>query len=208
MTPARPAVVLWDADGVLQTVPRGWEHTMRPVVEGHVDDVERFLVEAFEAEAPALRGEVEWTDQLRLLLDRWGIPQLHDRAIEVWFTILPVRESWDLVRAVRERGIACHLASNQTRERAEHMRTEIGYDELLDGCFFSWELRVAKPQPDYFLRVLDELGVAAADALFVDDNPVNVEEAAALGLRALCWNDRQDVGLLRAWLVEQGALPA
>ena len=58
MTPrTTPSAVLWDADGVLQTVPRGWEHTMRPVVEGHVEDVDRFLVEAFEAEAPSLRGE-------------------------------------------------------------------------------------------------------------------------------------------------------
>ena len=206
MSPHRPSVVLWDADGVLQTVPRGWEHTMRPVVEGHVDDVERFLAEAFEAEAPALRGEVEWADQLSVLLERWGIPELHDRAIEVWFTILPVRESRELVREVRARGIACHLASNQTRERARHMSAEVGYDELLDGCFFSWELGVAKPDAAYFTRVLDELGVAPAATLFVDDNPVNVRAAEALGIRSLCWNDREDVSVLRAWLCTEGAL--
>jgi putative hydrolase of the HAD superfamily len=206
VSPHAPRVVLWDADGVLQTVPRGWEHTMRPVVEGHVEDVDRFLVEAFEAEAPALRGEVEWSDQLTVLLERWGIPELHERAIEVWFTILPVPESRALVREVRARGIACHLASNQTRERAEHMSAEVGNADLLDGCFFSWELGVAKPQPEYFERVLGELRVAAHDALFVDDNPVNVEAASRLGLRALCWNDRQDAGLLRDWLVAEGAL--
>jgi putative hydrolase of the HAD superfamily len=201
-----PAVVLWDADGVLQTVPRGWEHTMRPVVEGHVEDVDRFLVEAFEAEAPSLRGEVPWTVQLTALLERWGVPELHQPALDAWFTILPVGEVWDLVRRVRARGVACHLASNQDRTRAEHMTHEIGYAGLLDGCFYSWELGVAKPQAEFFGRILGELGVAAEQALFVDDNPVNVDAARILGLRALCWNDREDLGLLQDWLVEQGAL--
>lgn len=201
-----PAVVLWDADGVLQTVPRGWEHTMRPVVEGHVEDVDRFLVEAFEAEAPSLRGEVPWTRQLTALLERWGVPELHQPALDAWFTILPVTEVWDLVREVRARGIPCHLASNQDRTRAEHMRDEIGYAGLLDGCFFSWALGVAKPDPAFFHRVLGELGLEPEEALFVDDNPVNVQEATALGLRSLCWNDREDLGTLRSWLVEHGAL--
>ena len=201
-----PAVVLWDADGVLQTVPRGWEHTMRPVVQGHVEDVDRFLVEAFEAEAPSLRGEVPWTRQLTALLERWGVPELHQPALDAWFTILPVAEAWDLVREVRSGGIACHLASNQDHTRAAHMREEIGYAGLLDGCFFSCALGVAKPDPAFFERILGELGLAPAQALFVDDNPVNVQEATALGLRALCWNDREDLGILRSWLAEQGAL--
>ena len=212
MSPSRtaelPAVVLWDADGVLQTVPRGWEHTMRPVVEGHVEDVERFLVEAFEAEAPSLRGEVPWTVQLAALLERWGVPELHQPALDAWFTILPVPEAWDLVRRVRARAVPCHLASNQDRTRAEHMTHQVGYADLLDGCFYSCELGVAKPQPEFFGRILGELGVAAEQTLFVDDNPVNVDAARSLGLRALCWNDREDVGLLQHWLVEQGALEA
>jgi putative hydrolase of the HAD superfamily len=201
-------VVLWDADGVLQTVPPGWEHTMRPVVQGHVEDVDRFLVEAFEAEAPSLRGEVSWSRQLTALLERWGVPELHQPALDAWFTILPVTEVWDLVREVRARGIACHLASNQDRTRAEHMRDEIGYAGLLDGCFFSCELGVAKPDPAFFHRILDQLGLEPAQTLFVDDNPANVREATALGMRALCWNDREDLGTLRSWLVEQGALTA
>jgi putative hydrolase of the HAD superfamily len=203
----RPAAVLWDADGVLQTVPRGWEHTMRPVVEGHVEDVERFLVEAFEAEVPSLRGEVPWTQQLGALLDRWGVPHLHDRAIEVWFTILPVTPVRELVRRVRAGGARCHLASNQDRTRAEHMDAELGYRELLDSCYYSHALGVAKPDPAFFTAILGDLGLDPDLVLFVDDNPVNVEVAARLGLRSLCWNDREDVTRLEAWLRGEGALP-
>jgi putative hydrolase of the HAD superfamily len=206
MSLPRPSVVLWDADGVLQTVPRGWEHTMRPVVEGQVPDVEQFIEEAFEAERPSLRGEVPWSQQLSTLLERWEVPHLHQRALEVWFTIDPVPGAWDLVRRTRLAGVGCHLASNQDRSRAEHMTQELGYDELLDGCYFSWALGVAKPDPAFFSVILRDLGVEPGVALFVDDNPVNVEVAARLGLRALCWNDREEIGVLEAWLEEQGAL--
>jgi putative hydrolase of the HAD superfamily len=179
---------------------------MRPVVEGHVDDVEAFLVEAFEAEAPSLRGEVPWSRQLTDLLERWGVPELHDRALEVWFTIIPVTGSRDLVRRVRLGGTGCHLASNQDRTRAEHMVTEVGYDELLDGCFFSCFLGIAKPEPAFFRAILDELALVPEQVLFVDDNPVNVAAAEGLGIRSLCWNDREDLDLLESWLRGQGAL--
>ena len=201
-----PAAVLWDADGVLQTVPRGWEHTMRPVVEGHVEDVEAFLVEAFEAEAPSLRGEVPWADQLTALLERWGVPELHDRAIEAWFTILPVEPARALVRRVRAGGVACHLASNQDRTRAERMDTVLGYADLLDRRFYSCNLGVAKPDPAFFEAVLAVLGLGPGDVLFVDDNPVNVRTAAALGVRSSCWNDREDPARLEEWLRSHGAL--
>lgn len=201
-----PAAVLWDADGVLQTVPRGWEHTMRPVVEGHVEDVETFLAEAFEAERPALRGETTWESQLTVLLERWSVPHLHRRAMEVWFAIHPVPQTWDVVREVRARGVACHLASNQADTRAQHMTTHVGYDDLLERRFYSHELGVAKPDPAFFTTILDRLALEPGEVLFVDDNPANTGAAHALGIRSLRWDERQDVALLRDWLRDQGAL--
>ncbi len=65
--------VLWDADGVLQHRPDGWEASMRPAVGHLVDDVEGFLAEAFGRSGPALRVEVRWLEVLPVLLERWGI---------------------------------------------------------------------------------------------------------------------------------------
>ena len=56
--------MLWDADGVLQHLPAGWEASMRPVVGHLVDDVDGFLAEAFEAERPALAGQARWVEVL------------------------------------------------------------------------------------------------------------------------------------------------
>ena len=151
--------VLWDADGVLQHLPAGWEASMRPVVGHLVDDVEGFLAEAFAAERPALTGDARWVEVLPVLLEKWGIADSYDDALRVWLTIEPVAETRELVTALRASGVRCYLATNQDEHRGRHMHENLGYAELFDDTFYSYELRVAKPDPAYFRAVLDRLAL-------------------------------------------------
>lgn len=189
--------VLWDADGVLQHLPAGWEASMRPVVGHLVDDVEAFLAEAFAAERPALTGEARWLEVLPELLERWGIADSYDDALRVWLTIEPVAETRELVASLRDAGVHCFLATNQDEHRGRHMHENLGYAELFDDTFYSYELGVAKPDPSYFRAVLDRLGMPAGDVLFVDDNPANVASAREVGLRAEQWHVTDGIELLR-----------
>jgi putative hydrolase of the HAD superfamily len=61
-----------------------------------------------------------------------------------------------------------------------------------------------KPDADYFEHVLETIGIEARQALFVDDNAVNVAAAQRVGLVA-----RRAIGPqgVRAVLVELGLLP-
>jgi putative hydrolase of the HAD superfamily len=184
---------LWDADGVLQHLPAGWEASMRPVVEGHIEDVPAFLAEAVELERPALLGEVSWLDVLPGLLERWGLAHLYEDALRVWLTIVPQAEVRETVTALRAQGVRCYLATNQTEHRGRYMAENLGYDGLLDGAFWSYELGLAKPDPAFFTTVLDLLGLEADQVLFVDDSLRNVEAARSVGLAAEHWH--VDVGL-------------
>ena len=194
---ATVAAVLWDADGVLQHLPEGLEASMRPVVGHLVDDVEGFLAEAFAAERPALAGDARWLEVLPGLLEKWGIADAHDDALRVWLTIEPVVETREIVERLRAAGVRCYLATNQDEHRGRHMHTTLGYDELFDGCFYSYELRVAKPDPAYFVTVLDRLGLPGDAVLFVDDNAANVEAARSVGLRAEQWHVQDGVAALQ-----------
>ena len=198
--------VLWDADGVLQHLPAGWEASMRPVVDGHVDDLPAFLSEAFELERPALLGQVSWLDVLPGLLERWGVPHLYDDALRVWLTIVPHAEVREVVSALRARGVRCYLATNQTEHRGRYMAENLGYDGLLDGAFWSYELGVAKPDPAFFTTILDRLGLEAAEVLFVDDSLRNVEAARSVGLAAEHWHVDDGLPALEA-LLRGHALP-
>ena len=196
--------VLWDADGVLQHLPAGWEASMRPVVGHLVDDVDGFLAEAFEAERPALAGRARWVEVLPVLLERWGLADSYDDAMKVWLTIEPVVETQDLVRALRGRGIRCCLATNQDEHRGRHMQATFAYADLFDATFYSYELGVAKPDPGYFTAILDRLDAPADRVLFVDDNRANVEAARTVGLHAEQWHVDDGQPALRDHLARYG----
>src|SRR5690606_18358965 len=49
----------------------------------------------------------------------------------------------------------------------------------------SYEVALAKPEPEIYRLTLNRLGVLPGDTLFVDDRPENIEAAAALGIRTL-----------------------
>jgi HAD superfamily hydrolase (TIGR01509 family) len=56
--------------------------------------------------------------------------------------------------------------------------------EHFDHVTLSWDLKCVKPDPAIYRHAVDGLGVAAADALFIDGKEVNVEGARAAGLPA------------------------
>ena len=173
---------------------------MRPVVEGHLTDLDGFLAEAFEAERPALLGQASWLDILPVLLERWGVPHLYDKALQVWLTIVPQPGVRDLVAAMRVEGVRCYLATNQTEHRGRYMVENLGYDALLDGAFWSYELGLAKPDPAFFTTILQQVGLEAGEVLFVDDSVRNVVAARSVGLGAAHWHVDHGLPALRELL--------
>ena len=198
------STVLWDADGVLQRTPTGFEESMRPALRGRVDDVEGFMAEAFTAERPALTGDVRWLDVLPGLLERWGIPEAYDDLVRVWLTIEAVPGTHEIVRALRAQGIRCCLATNQDVVRGTFMQDDLGYGHLLDEAFYSYEMKVAKPDPAYFTTILARVGEEPERVLFIDDSLRNVEAARQVGLAAEHWAHGDGLDALRDRLAHHG----
>ncbi len=57
--------------------------------------------------------------------------------------------------------------------------------EPFDVTVFSAEVGMRKPDPRYYQWILDRLGVAAEEAVFIDDYPPNIEAAKRIGLKAI-----------------------
>jgi HAD superfamily hydrolase (TIGR01509 family) len=181
-----PQAVLFDADGVLQgTAP--WREDLTEAVEP-TDEVrhEQLLDDLAKAEGPAtMTGEAELEPELGTVLDRYDEVDLEpEDVIEAWDAIELHTDVVEGVRALAGRGLVLALTTNQNAPRAAWMRANLPYDELFDAQFYSCEIGLAKPDPEYFLQVLRTLGVRPEDALFLDDTPANVESAARLGIRA------------------------
>jgi HAD superfamily hydrolase (TIGR01509 family) len=83
---------------------------------------------------------------------------------------------------LRSRGILTALVSNcadTTRPLLDHL----GVIPLVDAVVLSCEVGSMKPYPEIYVTALEELGVAAVDALFIDDQPAFCVGAEAIGVR-------------------------
>lgn len=92
------------------------------------------------------------------------------------------------VRALRGR-YRTALCTNNAREYGDVWRTTIPVDELFDAIVDSCEVGARKPEPAYFERALEVVGVPATRAVFLDDMACNVEGARAMGIRAILVTD-------------------
>lgn len=80
---------------------------------------------------------------------------------------------------------------------------ELGLHGAFDHYFLSHRIGMLKPDEDIFRHVLDVLGVAPAELLFLDDNQLNVDGARALGIDA---HLAQGLDQARALLIARGLL--
>lgn len=199
-----PLAVLFDADGLLQHPKAGWVDRLAAY---DTDDGEGFLEDLWEAEAPALRGEETLRDGLLRLLRARGLDEGRvDELADLWDNIEVDEDAWQVVRDVRAAGITTCLATNQ-QEHRKGLMLDLGYADLVDTAFFSCDLRAAKPDPEYFERILVHLGIEPRDAarvVFLDDVEANVEAAASVGLTALRHDPDTGAANLRALLRSVG----
>jgi putative hydrolase of the HAD superfamily len=181
--------VLWDADGVLQVLPPFDSMWTFLATESRT----ALLAEVFGDLPAALTGRLDMSRHVDAAVERHGLGA-HREAIRAVFGQLdPVPEGRAALAAVRRGGTACVLATNQDTLRAACMRPV--YEPLVDRCYFSAEIGLAKPDPAYFAHIVADLGIAADELLFVDDGRENVAAARAAGLGAEWWHHDAGVPL-------------
>lgn len=173
--------LLLDADGVLQWPTPGWLEKWRPFARG---DLEGFMAEMFAVELPALRGEEPLQESVERFLRETGRdPGAVDEICSPWRMIDLFEPAFDLIAQIRAAGVEVYLASNQQQFRRDVM-LDLGYADHFDGLFFSCDLGVAKPDPDYFRAILRELDRGPEGVVFIDDRHDNVAAAATVGISA------------------------
>jgi len=93
-------------------------------------------------------------------------------------------DSVQFLAGLRASGMAIALVSNcgdSTRALLDYL----GVIPLADAVVLSCEVGSMKPSPDIYLTALEDLGVVAADAVMIDDQPSFCAGAEAVGVRAI-----------------------
>jgi len=85
---------------------------------------------------------------------------------------------------LRSHGVLTALVSN-CADTTRSLLTELEIIPLVDAVVLSCEVGSMKPYPEIYVTALEELGVAAVDAVFIDDQPTFCVGAEAVGVRPI-----------------------
>lgn len=117
----------------------------------------------------------------------------------MWTTQNDTMLAW--AERLKARGILIGILSNMGDNVLASVERTFTWPRRFDVCVWSYQHRMAKPEPAIYRLTLEELGTRAGETLFLDDRKVNVEAAAALGMRAMQFSTVEN---LREQLVAQG----
>jgi len=152
-------------------------------------------------------GELDAADYWRLvgLRDETLLDQVLAAEAEAWAR--PNRPLAGWIPRLKAAGFRTAILSNVPREQWLHVARF--YQPLLGNCdelTLSFEVGVAKPDERIFRICLANLGVQPTEALFLDDQPENVNAAAALGLHAVRYTNVEELSV-ELQVRFDGALP-
>jgi putative hydrolase of the HAD superfamily len=149
-----------------------------------------------------LTGATFWQKLLhdaQLDLGPNAVHELNQLDARMWTTQNPAMVAWQL--RLKQHGIRTAILSNMGDSVLESIQREFNWLEQFDALVWSYQLRIAKPDPQIYLHTLEKLGTRPEETLFLDDKKVNVDAAIALGMKSL---EFSTVERLRAELIATG----
>jgi putative hydrolase of the HAD superfamily len=169
-----------------------FEARMRAMIKLGGADPATWSAEWLRTRADRDRGKLSFAASISLALHASGIdprPDLVADLLRFETEELTKRsrlydDTIPFLTGVRSQGILVALVSNcgdTTRQMLEHL----GVTDLADAVILSCEIGSTKPSPEIYLTGLEDLGVAAADAVMIDDQPAFCAGAEAVGVRAI-----------------------
>ncbi|UZG45073.1 HAD family hydrolase [Caldimonas thermodepolymerans] len=137
------------------------------------------------------RGTVSTVDLADRLVRRLalGVPEVLSVIEAGPEELQPVEATLALMRRLREAGCRLYYLSNMPLPYAEHLERRHDFFRWFEDGVFSSRVQCIKPEPRIFELALERFGCAPQEAVFLDDHPLNVEAARALGLHAVQFRD-------------------
>ena len=90
-----------------------------------------------------------------------------------------------VMERLKARDVPMYALSNWSRETFPSQRHRFPFLGWFKGIVLSGEEGLIKPDPRIYQLLLQRYGVAAGQAVFVDDNPGNAKAAQALGIHGI-----------------------
>ena len=116
-----------------------------------------------------------------------------DKVREAWYTLAVVDENIvEYIKFLRK-SHPVYLLSNAIDTFLKTIIYKNNLKNLFDKMYISSEMKLAKPDKDFFLYVLDDIGAVASDCVIIDDNPKNIAAAESVGIHGIVYRGLDDL---------------
>ena len=113
----------------------------------------------------------------------------------------PIPGMADLFLELKNKGYEVYILSNMPREMAHELKELHPFLHAADGGVFSYEVNSIKPMPHIYDALLKNYPIQPEQAVFIDDVPVNLRTAQAMGIRGIHF---QNPAQVRRSLIDLG----
>ncbi|MCC3264990.1 HAD family hydrolase [Arthrobacter gengyunqii] len=132
-----------------------------------------------------------WTRVLGTPVSAEQLQVLEDLDAKQWSHLNP--DTMAVLETLSGEGAQLALLSNMPARMSARYLQESPWAAYFARTYFSGQLGMIKPDRRIFVHVLDELGAAPEDVVFIDDNVRNIEASRALGLQTVHFGPRTDL---------------
>jgi epoxide hydrolase-like predicted phosphatase len=152
------------------------------------EDLYRIVFESDTSRRASI-GEITTEAHWEAVTRRLGRPASETNAIREEFFAGDIVDTslLDFIRSLRPR-YKTGVISNAWPDLRDYLIQQKA-DDAFDALVISSEVGIMKPKPKIYEMALDKLGVTAREAAFVDDSPLNVEAARALGMHGIAFKE-------------------
>jgi len=158
-----------------------------------------------EAAVRLFHGEISEEEYLRAIItaNRWAV-EVTDLKRLVRKNFERIEGTEAVVERLKAHGYRLGLLSVHAREWVQYCQQRYQHQRHFDAFVYSYDCAVSKPEPAAYERALAALDATPQRTVFIDDAEVNVRAAEAMGMRAIQFEDADQ---LSKRLTAMGVLP-
>ena len=136
-----------------------------------------------------------WTDDMMLEAFIKNAPELEDEMRAMMGEYFPgllkkfdYTDEW--LDSLKARGYKICILSNFSRKAFTDCADELDYVKKADVAVISYNIHLIKPDPKIYEYILDTYDINPKEAVFIDDNPANIEAAKKFGINTVLFKDK------------------
>lgn len=111
---------------------------------------------------------------------------------EMGFSIHTFSYTRTWLKYLKRRGYKIYYLSNFSKPLYDRCKEELSFLDLMDGGYMSWQVKMLKPEPEFYQKLLRDFKIDPSRSVFLDDVLDNIAEARTQGMNAVHFKGKKE----------------